>query len=323
MASPQDDDFFQPLLFPNKVEALVICLLNIPVFISLAWVAFLKYQYIAHVQRYTTLLTKLHGCLLQTFPFLLPTGVMFIFRWGTGLTLPVWLCQTIQYWDTFALQTSMALVTIEAFSHWIFLARQHGNTFLILKEDLICKITMRCVLGIGVLNSLAMLFNRHEMPTSYYICCGKNPRLDKLPVSNHCDDFIKIYETAVFALYTIVFFTSSILVLIEKKRTTRLLTETSAARNIEQCSLKEDKTRFLFKVVHAIQICVLTKIYNDMDPEKMIEYPGALLIYYYNTIMNMLAISFIFCLNIKNDLVLRSYMLRRFGVVGVLNRNRT
>ena len=308
-------DYFKSLVFPDRVESLVVPILSLlPVTCAVALII-VKYNFNINVNRYTTLLTNIHNLILLTILASFPVLLIDLLRFTSGMVLHSWICSIYSFYDYFIIETFLELITIEAFFHYLFIRKQKDEIFLVIKEDLLSRIILRTVLVVGIGNNFYKFYNRYRMPKAYYICAGVEP----LPVIKYCDTTQDQYEKFTTALYILIFSIFSVLMLIEKRKMTKQQGTTDEGRKHMgimlygsfESGMNTERIVFLTKVIYATQLILLAGIYEQYDASMIQAYPGILLVYWYQFFMLPTAVLVGIGISVKRNERLNNYMIRK------------
>ena len=295
-------DYFKSLVFPYRVESLVVSILSLGPATCAVVLTILNYNYNVNDNRYTTLLTKVHNLIRLSILAAFPILLIDILRFSTGMVLHSWICSLYSYYDYFIIETFLELITVEAFFHYLFIRKQKDEIFLVIKEDLLSSIIWTSVLVVGICSTSYKFYKRHRMPKAYYICAGVEP----LPVIKDCHTHQDQYEIFTTSLYILIFFIFSVLMLIEKRKIWRR--ERSGSL---ESGMNTERIMFLTKVTYAAQLIILTGIYEQYDASQIQEYPGVLLVYWYQFFMLPTAVLVGIGISVKRNERLNNYMIRK------------
>ena len=128
---------------------------------------------------------------------------------------------------------------------------------------------VRSVLLVGIGNNAYKFYNRYRMPKSYYICAGVEP----LPIIKYCDTTQDQYEKFTTSLYILIFSIFSVMMLIEKRKITKYEQQGTTDEGRKhmgimmygsfESGMNTERIVFLTKVTYAIQLMLLTGIYEQ------------------------------------------------------------
>ena len=297
-------DYFKSLVFPYRVESLVVPILSLGPAICAVVLTILNYNYNVNDNRYTTLLTKVHNLMRLSILAAFPILLIDILRFSTGMVFHSWICSFYSYYDYFIIETFLELITVEAFFHYLFIRKQKDEIFLVIKEDLLSRIIWRSVLVVGICSNSYKFYNRNRMPKAYYICAGVEP----LPIIKDCHTHQDQYEIFTTSLYILTFFIFSILMLIEKRK----IWKRERSGSLES-GMNTERIMFLTKVTYAAQLILLTGIYEQYDASQIQEYPGVLLVYWYQFFMLPTAVLVGLWISIQRNERLNNHMIRKLS----------
>ena len=307
-------DYFKSLFFPNRVESLVVPILSLGPATCAFTLTIVKYNFNDNVNRYTTLLTKIHNLILLTILASVPVVLIDILRFTSGIVLHSWICSFYSFYDCLIIEAFVQLITIEAFFHYLFVRKQKDEIFLVIKEDLLTIIIWRLVLVVGIGNNAYKFYNRHRMPKAYYICAGLEP----VPDIKYCDSNQDHYQNFTTTLYIFIFSIFSFLMVIEKRKMTKYVQQDTGGRKNAgrmfggfESGMNTERIVFLTKVTYAIQLMLLTGIYEQYDASLIQAYPGVLLVYWYHFFMLPVAVLFGIWISVRRNERLSSYMKRK------------
>ena len=310
-------DYFKSLVFPDRVESLVVPILSLgPVTCAVA-LTIVKYNFNINVNRYTTLLTHIHNLILLTILASFPVLLLDILRFTSGMVLHSRICSLYSFYEYFIVETFLELIAIEAFFHYLFIRKQKDEIFLVIKEDLLSRIILRSVLLVGIGNNAYKFYNRYRMPKSYYICAGVEP----LPIIKYCDTTQDQYEKFTTTLYILIITIFSVLMLIEKRKITKYEQQVTTDDGRKRkgimlygsfdSAMNTERIVFLTKVTYATQLILLAGIYEQYDASMIQVYPGILLLYWYHFFMLPTAVLVGIWISVKRNERLNNYMIRK------------
>ena len=164
---------------------------------------------------------------------------------------------------------------MEAVIHYLFVVK--SSRFLIIKDDLLCKIFWRSAAAVAIANTGRSFIELKQLPRTYHFCTGTSPK-EYGPLEAKCDEDENQIEMATFTFYTIIFFSFTIAVCIENIRQRR----SAADRHHPRRQLLVDNIGFIMKMTCTLLSCFATVAYDDMDIEYLVTFPGSLIYYFYH-----------------------------------------
>ena len=310
-------DYFRSLLFPNRVESIILPFVSLGPVACAITSTVVKYNYNHSVNRYTTLLTKFDNWVLCLYIATLPILLIDLVRFSTGMVINPWICSFSSYYDYFLIEIFLEVITIEAFFHYLFIRKQSDSIFLVIKENLLSRIILRSVMVVGICNISYKFYKKQKMPKAYYICAGETPPF----ITKDCDSHQDQYNVFTLILYILIYFIFSILILIEKRKISK--SKDQQPRNEEsKCTglnlsgrfennMNTERVIFFVKVIYATLMVVLTGIYEQYDAFLIQGFPGTLLAYWYHFFMLPLAVLVGIWMSMRRNEGLNSYMKRK------------
>ena len=155
---------------------------------------------------------------------------------------------------------------------------------------------------VGICNISYKFYKKQKMPKAYYICAGEKPPF----ITKDCDSHQDQYGIFTLILYILIYFIFSILMLIEKRK----IWKSERSGSLES-GMNTERILLLIKVTYAAQLILLTGIYEQYDASQIQEYPGVLLVYWYQFFMSPTAVLVGVWISIQRNERLNNYMIRK------------
>ena len=294
-------DYFRSLLFPNRVESLIVPFVSLGPVACAITLTMVDYNYNYSVNRYTTLLTKFDNWILCLYIASLPIHLVDLLRFSTGMVIHPWICSFSCYYDYFIIEIFLEVITVEAFFHYLFIRKQSVSIFLVIKENLLSRIILQSITVVGICNISYKFYKKQKMPKAYYICAGEKPPF----ITKDCDSHQDQYDIFTLIVYILIYFIFSILMLIEKRK----IWKRERSGSLES-AMNTERIMLLTKVTYAAQLILLTGIYEQYDASQIQEYPGVLLVYWYQFFMLPTAVLVGLWISIQRNQRLNNHMIR-------------
>ena len=163
------------------------------------------------------------------------------------------------------------------------LALRNSSRFLIIKDDLICRIIWRAGVGVSLLNTARKFHDLNVYPRTYYFCLGATPpEYSSNSLETKCDEDNVAYQALADTVYSLTYLTFCIAVCFEKERQKRALASSPNTANTSNRSMGVvmDNSGFLINMIVCVISIIVYEIYDKGDINQIVTFPGSLSAYF-------------------------------------------